>query len=269
MRFVLAAALAACASAGSFEGFKTGAEKRFVREAFDWKAALPVDEGPKEPVLQDPKLAPIGPWEVPGALIGTVKLAQQLDRHRDLITKPLGAATRLISAAGDAAFKSYFMTFAWGPQLVIAPLGDLGRLRGEGIDIRIDAETAYNFKVAINILNPVRGSTFKMTPLAGSRGSYQDIKTGAILDAVKARSFVFSAEGAEYWLLEGTDVDPATNRLATTRSFLFIHEAGTDSKAWPVAESALPLGTGVAATLDKTRLVLVRTESELRIHKTR
>lgn len=268
MKLVLAG-LVACASAGQFDGLKSNAETRFVREALDWTAALPRDEEPKEPVLQDPKLAPIAPWETPGPLIGTVKLASQLDRHRDLIAKPLGTATRLVSAAGDAAFKSYFMTFARGAEFVIAPLGDLGRLRGEGIDIRIDADTFYNFKVAINILNPVRGSTFKMTPLAGSRGSYQDIKTGAILDAVKARSFVFAADGSEYWLLEGTDVDPATGRLAGTRSFLFIHEAGTETKAWPVAESALPLGEGIAATLGETRLVLVRVDGELRLHQAR
>jgi hypothetical protein len=210
----------------------------------------------KEPVLQDARPSRIF-IEKAGKEAGRVSLPAQLDRHRDALTRQLGAAARLISAAGDAGFKNYFLTFIWSDALAIAPLGELGRLRGEGVNARVDAATVYNFKVSINIFNPVRGSTLKMTAVQGTKGPNHEVKTGVILDAVKARSYVFKAKGTEYWLLHGTDVDPATNRPAATRSLLFINEAGTSSKAWPLAESDLPADVDVAVTL-KDRLILRR-----------
>lgn len=232
------------------------------------QGALQAPQEPREPVLQDPKLAPLGSKEAPGKVVGSLKLADQIDRHRDLLTRQLGSAPRLVSVAGDAAFKTYFMTFAWAGQLVIAPLGDLNRLRGDGIDIRVDADTAYNFKVSINIFSPVRGSTLKMKAIQGTQGPNHDVKTGVILDAVKARSYVFNAKGKEFWLLAGTDVDPATNRLTDTRSLLFIHEDGTSSKAWPIAESALPAGQASSVAFGDVKLILTRSaEGQLTINE--
>lgn len=222
--------------------------------------APPIDQdGPifKEPVLQDPKPTRVFPMEKKGREAGRLSLPAQLDKHQDLLSRQLGALARLISVAGDGGFKNYFLTFIWGDALAIAPLGELGRLRGSGIDVRVDGSTVYNFKVSINIFNPVRGSTMKMTAVQGTKGPNHDVKTGVILDAVKARSYVFKAKGVEYWLLHGTDVDPATNRRAATRSLLFINEAGTSSKAWPLAETELPVDVDVAVTL-KDRLILRR-----------
>lgn len=216
-------------------------------------------EGPifKEPVLQDPKPTRVFPMEKKGKEAGRVSLPAQLDRHQDLLTRQLGAAARLISVAGDAGFKNYFLTFIWGQTLAISPLGELGRLRGDGIDVRVDAQTVTNFKVSINIFSPVRGSTLKLTAVQGTKGPNHEIKTGVVLDAVKARSYVFKAKGVEYWLLHGTDVDPATNTRTATRSLLFINEAGTSSKAWPLSESELPVDADIAVTL-KDRLILRR-----------
>lgn len=223
----------------------------------------------KEPILQDPKPSRILPFETPGNLVGKVSLPAQLDKHRDLLTRQLGPLGRLISAAGDAGFKSYFLSFAWADRLVFAPLGDLNRLRGDGINVRVDPQTAYNFKVSINIFSPVRGSTLKMTAIEGTKGPNHEVKTGVILDATKARSYVFKAKGTEYWLLHGTDVDPATNQPAKTRSLLFVNEAGLSSKAWPLAESDLPAGVNVAVTL-KDRLILRReADGTLTVHETR
>src|SRR4029077_2095639 len=100
----------------------------------------------------------------------------------------------------------------------------------------------YNFHVSINIFNPVRGSTMEIHASQGTQGPDHDISTGEILDLLHAKSFVFSARGSEYWMLHGTDVDPNTNALANTRSLLFIHYAGTSTKAYPVAEASLPVG---------------------------
>ncbi|MEK7858448.1 MAG: hypothetical protein AAB320_04820 [Elusimicrobiota bacterium] len=216
---------------------------------------------PQEPILQNPKIAPIGKSEAPGRQVAVVALPGLLDGHRDLMARQLGAVARLVSVAGDAAFKNYFLTFAWAGQLVIAPLGDLNRLRGDGIDVRIDPATAYNFKVKVNIFSPTRGSSLEMTPVQGTRGPAHSTKTGVILDAVKANSHVFSAKGKEYWLLFGTDVDAATNTLGKTRSLLIIHEAGLSSKAWPLAETALPEDRAVVVSLGDAKLFMQRSQS--------
>jgi hypothetical protein len=59
-------------------------------------------------------------------------------------------------------------------------------------------------------------------------------------------------------VLHGTDVDPATNKLVDSRSLLFIHEAGMSTKAWPVAESALPAGQPTTVSFGDNQYVLTR-----------
>jgi hypothetical protein len=194
-----------------------------------------------------------------GDVVGTIDLKPLLDHHRDLLKgKTLGAKPYDISVAGDAGFKNYFLTFQQAGSLLIAPLGDLNRLRGEGVDIQIEPGVVYNFKVSINIFDPVRGSTLQAHAVRGTRGPNHDIKTGTVLDLVKEKSAIFNADGNEYWVLHGTDVDPATNKLVDSRSLLFIHEAGMSTKAWPVAESALPAGQPTTVSFGDNQYVLTR-----------
>ncbi len=222
----------------------------------------------KEPVLLDPKPRPVKINAIK-AEVGRMNLPKFLDSHRDMFTLRLGANDWDVSVAGDAGFQKYYLTFARGDTLLIRALGDLNRLRGRGIDVRIDDKTAYNFKVAINIFNPVRGSTMKITPIQGTRGPRHRIKTGKILDRVREKSYVFKASGKEYWGLYGTDVDPVTETLGDTRSFLFINEAGMSTKAWPLAETKLPIDQPTAVDFEGTKLVLVRTAGELIINSGR
>ncbi len=273
---LLCALLAANAQAGTLEGLKASSEAQFLSTpALPPKAPLkpqtpPETEEPafEEPLIQDPRLKPLPPSQAQGAVVGRANLAPQLDRHRDLLPRQLGPSLWNISAAGDAAFKNVFLTFEQKPKLVIAPLGDLDRLRGEGVDVAVAPGVTYNFRIVVNIFDPVRGSTLKITPVRGTQGPRHDVKTGVVLDAVKARSFVFSSGGVEYWMLYGTDVDPATNTLAKTRSLLFIREAGLSSKAWPVAETSLPVGQPTSATFGDQSFVLTRTaEGELLIQR--
>lgn len=228
------------------------------------------EEAPQEPILLDPTPNPLQPLQIPGEKIGSIKLADLLDRHRDMLVRPLGAWTWAIGPAGDPGFKNFYLTFLKPDAFTIAPLGDLNRLRGDGINITIVPGTTYNFKVAINIFNPVRGSTLKITPVSGTSGPKHEMKTGVVLDAIKAKSFIFNANNKEYWMLLGTDVDPATNALAKTKSFLIINEAGVKSKAWPLAEASLEPGKPVHVDLEGTQLVLIKSpEGELSVHSPR
>lgn len=260
-------------AAPGYEALKVSADKEFLSASAAVPpasliiptppAAEPFQEAPpemhffQEPVLQDPKLKALEPSPL-GGVVGRVTLSAQLDKHRDLMTRQLGRTVWNISVAGDPGFKNFFLTFQAGERLLIRPLGDLNRLRGEGINVEIEPGVTYNFKVSVNIFNPVRGSTLKMTPVNGTQGPSHGPKTGEILDAIKARSYVFKSGGTEYWTLFGTDVDPATNALAQTKSLLFINEAGLSSKAWPLAESALSPDKPHAVTL-KQDLVLTKT----------
>ncbi len=255
---VLAAALSSSASAQSLEALRFAADSALIQALP--QARHPDLQKPQEPVLQ-PSLEPkaMHPNAAKGPEVARATLAAIDKNARHLLTKTFGARVLDLGVASDPAFKSYYLVFTDAKTSVLAALGDLNRLRGEGVDARIDANTVYNFKVSINIFSPVRGSTLKMTPVQGTRGPQNDVKTGVVLDAIRAKSVVFKARGTEYWMLYGAAAKPDASGFADTNSFLFIHEDGTSSKAWPLAESKLPLDTAVAVDLGGNTVNLTRT----------
>jgi|GEM_PF-4849883 len=194
-----------------------------------------------------------------GEELARVGLAAQLDRNLHVLNARFGARPLDVGLACEANnFKNDYLSFSDAKTMALGALGDLNRLRNEGIDIRIDAKTVYHFHVSINIFDPIRGSTLEMTPTQGTTGPSTNMKTGTLLDAVRARSTVFSIDGQEYWILYGHDVKAGGDGFADTRSFLFIKIDGLSSKAWPLAESSLKVdapssvdlgGTGVTVTL--------------------
>lgn len=251
--------LAAPAAAGP-EALRLEAAAAFRRP---WLRAAQDPSGPSEPVLQPPlRPAPFadGPR---AATVARVNLAAQLDRQRRLLARQLGSRPWDIGVAADAGLRGYFLAFTepGSQSTMLAPLGDLNRLRGAGVDARLDASTVYNFKVAVNLFSPTRGSTLQLRPVQGTRGPQHDVRTGALLDVVKAHAAVFRVKGKEYWLLYGTDATPDGSGFADTRSLLFIHENGLNSKAWPLAESRVPVAAAVSVDLEGTRLTLQRTSS--------
>lgn len=259
------------------EGLRHGAEAAWSQAGiaapaikFETKGAARPAQGPsaglERKLFHEPVLFPIAPRAV-GPALGTVNLAAQLDRHRTMIQRQLGALPWHISMASDPKFQVQYLTLFRAPALVLKRIDDLNRLRGDGVVVQADDQTQYRIKVSINIFSPVRGSTVNIDPVNGTRGPSHKLKTGAVLDAVKANTFVFKTGGKEFWLAYGTDVDPATDRLAATRSLLFVHEAGLDSKAWPVAESQLPLDQAVGIDLGGTQLSLVlASDGNLRLY---
>lgn len=219
----------------------------------------------REPVLQPPlRPAPLRPSGGPVKEVARVDLAAQLDKQRAVLARQLGAAPRDIGVASDAGLNKYYLTFTPAGQpgpVTLAPLGDLNRLRGSGVDARVDASTIYNFKVSVNIFSPTRGSTLHIKPSQGTQGPGHETKTGTVLDAVKARASVFRAGGKEFWLHYGTDVKPDGSGFDETRSFLIIQENGLSSKAWPLAESALNPDVPGTVDLAGVRVVLTRTSA--------
>lgn len=256
---LLVAALAAAASpvrAGGIESLRGFAERSFLQAPLVVQPA----QTPPEPILQPPlRPAPMRPSAAPGAELGRVNLAAQLDRNLLVLNRVFGARALDMGVATDAAFSKFYLTFSDAKSTVLGALGDLNQLRGNGVNIRIDAGTVYNFRVKANIFNPARGSTFKMSPAAGTGGPAHDMKTGALLDAAKARAALFSANNQEFWVFYGRQVLPDGSGFAEARSFLFVHEAGLSSKAWPLAESALTVGSPAVVDLGGTRVSLTRT----------
>ncbi|MBI4375466.1 MAG: hypothetical protein HY549_03355 [Elusimicrobia bacterium] len=199
------------------------------------------------------------------ALITRVSLPAQLDRHRDLQTRQLGSSVWQIGIAGDPGLKNYFLTFRRGDRLEIRPVGELKRLRGEGVNAEIEPGVTYNFRLAVWIFDPFRGSTIHMKPVSNTRGPSHKPSTGEIIDALKARAHAFKHAGVEYHALYSTDVDPNTNRLMDSRTFLFLHENGLSTRAWRFSESSLPLGQPVEVSFGDAKFILTRTGSELLI----
>jgi hypothetical protein len=261
IRALLASAVFALpAAAQPLEALRASADAALIQ-------ALPMARHPdlakpQEPVLQ-PALSPskLRPLDAPGAVVGKVVLSALMSANRRLVTRQFGGRTLDLGIVSDAAFSKKYLTFSDPATTSLALLGDMNRLRGAGLDARIDARTVYNFKVAINIFSPVRGSTLKLTPVQGTSGPAHEMKTGALLDAIRAKSFVFKAKGAELWLSYDADVLPDGSGFAETRSFLFTKEDGLSSKAWPLAEARLPVGSSAAVDLGGLKLTLTRTAS--------
>lgn len=259
LRAVAAAAvLASPASARSLEALRFSADSALI-QAFP-EAINPDLQQPLEPVLQQP-LKPMRPSAAPGAVAGTAVLSKLKSANRHVTTRQFGARTLDLGIASDASFSNKYFTFTDAKATSLAPLGDMNRLRGAGINARVDAKTVYNFKVVVNIFSPVRGSTLKMTPAQGTAGPPHDMKTGALLDAIKARSFVFKAKGVELLLSYDADVLPDGSGFAATNSFLFTKEDGLSSKAWPLSESKLPLDAPAVVDLGGIKLTLTRTSA--------
>jgi hypothetical protein len=250
---------AALAGASSFDAsmpaalFRSGA-----------RADLPAPPGKpaEKPFFLDAAPKPLRADEPAGQALARMDLAAQLDRNLALLTLELGGRLFEVGAAGDAAFKNYYLTFRSDGRVTTRPL-DLDKLRA-GFNVEIAPGIVYNFKLSLSLMDPFRKSTLRLRPAAGTRGRPHDLSSGQILDAVKAKSFLFVAEGAEYWSLYGSDVDPAAGTFAATRSLLFVRYAGMDTKAWPLAEDALgasqptrvQLASPVVMTRDAAELVI-------------
>ncbi len=264
MKIILAitttAFLASAAAAQSVEALRFSADAALIQ-------ALPQAVHPdllqtQEPTLQQPlNPLPIHPSRTLGPIVGNVSLPTLLSANRHIATRQFGARTLDLGIVSDAAFSGKYFAFTDSKGTSLAPVGDMNRLRGPGIDARIDASTVYNFKVIINIFSPVRGSTLKMAPVQGASGPSHEMKTGALLDAIRAKAFVFKAKGVELWLSYDADVLPDGSGFANTHSFLFTKEDGLSSKAWPLAEAKLPLNTSAAVDLGGLILTLTRTSA--------
>ncbi len=263
---VLAAVLLpAAAAAAPPEALGAAATRDFAASSRDLRAALTVAalQG-AGPVLQPPlKPLPFSPSAAPGAVVARVPLAAQLNKNLHLLNERLGARLLDVGAATDAGFKKFYLTFTDRAGTQLGPLGDLNALRGSGVSLRLDPATAYNFRVSINIFNPVRGSTLWMAPVAGTSGPTQSVGTGTLLDAARARATVASLGGDEYWIFYGSDVRPDGAGFAPTRSFLFVHMDGLSSKAWPLAEASLTPGVTATVDLGGTTVRVTRTADAL------
>lgn len=266
--FLSAGGSATPAAAQTIEALRLTADAALIK-ALPLAVHPDIAEPPQEPVLKKP-LDPTPPSTAPGPVVARVALAGLFSANRHILTRTLGARPLDIGTASDAAFKQQFFTFSDPKTTTLAPIGDANRLRGPGVDARVDANTVYNFKIEVNLFSPVRGSTLKMTPTQGTRGPTHAVKTGAILDATRARSFVFRAHDQELWLFYDADVLPDGSGFAETRSFLFTKEAGLSSKSWPLAESKLVIDAAADVDLDGLRLNLTRTSAgELVIRESR
>jgi len=257
---MLAALFASPAAAQSLEALRFAADTALISSLPG--AIHPDLQEPLEPVLQK-ELTPmlLAPRANPGPVVGKAVLSALKSANRHFTGRQFGARTLDLGIASDASFSNKYFTFTDAKGTALAPLGDMNRLRGEGINARIDAKTVYNFKVVVNIFSPVRGSTLKMTPVQGTAGPSHDMKTGALLDAIKARSFVFKAKGQELLLSYDADVLPDGSGFANTNSFLFTKEDGLSSKAWPLNEAKLPVDASAVVDLGGIKLTLTRTSA--------
>jgi hypothetical protein len=270
-RLLLAAALLLPAAAGAVgvESLSVSAERDFSNSPLALGEALgapPASEPFLQPALKPSLFRASG---APGSELARLNLAGQLDRNLHVTNYKFGARPLDLGLATDSGFKQFFFTFTDRVGTVLAPVGSVSQLRGPGVNARIDASTVYNFKLKINIFNPVRGSTLVMTPTANTAGASYDLKSGSLLDAVRARAVLFTLNGSEYWLFYGRDAQ-ASGIFAKTRSFLFVHMDGLSSKAWPLAESALKTDApGVVSLGDQQVSVTLASSGELVVRAAR
>lgn len=261
--FVAAVLLPSFAAAAALESFSAGAESAFLTSApsvrASVRAAARMEQSPL--VLQTPRVRALGADEAFGEVLGRVKLSAQLDRNLFLMKETLGARLLDVGVAIDPGAKARFLTFTDGAGTTLGRIGSLGDLRGRGVDIRIDARTVYNFRVQVGSIfdDPVHKSILYVTPVEGTSGPSDRMTTGRLLDAMRAKSALVDIDGEEYEIFYGRDARSDGSGFASTRSFLFTHEAGLSTKAWPLSESALPLDVPTAVTLGDVEVQMTRT----------
>lgn len=265
---LIAALLLPVAATAGVESLSVSAERDFASAPLALGASL--QAGPAaEPFLQ-PELKPL-PFRAQtaaGEELGRLNLSAQLDRNLHVTNYKFGARPLDLGIATDAGFKQFFFTFTDRVGSALAPIASVSQLRGPGVDARIDAATIYNFKLKINIFNPVRGSTLEMNPAGGTSGPSQSVKSGALLDAVRARAVLFTLNGSEYWLFYGRDAR-ASGVFAKTRSFLFVHMDGLSSKAWPLAESSLKADAPAVLSLGGEQISVTLASGDLVVRAAR
>jgi hypothetical protein len=251
----LLAAFAPAARAQSPEFLRLDAEQSFAAAspAPLLRAASRLRES--SATLQ-PALQPRAAGPLKGAVLARVTLAAQLDKNLHVTSAKFGARALDLGVATDAGFKSFYLGFSDASSVALAAVGEPRALIGGGVNARIDAKTVYNFRLAVNIFDPVKGSTLEMTPVSGTAGASSSINTGSLLSAVRARAAVFDAGGAEYWLFYGRDALADGSGFAATRSLLFVREDGLSTRTWPLAAAALKTGVPASVSLGGTTVTL-------------
>lgn len=259
-RTILAAMfLTSTATAQSLEALRISADAAFLQAL---PQAMQPGLGATRNLVQKPlSPLPANMSRTPGPVIGKVVLSSLLSANRHIMARQLGTRTLDLGIASNADFSQKFFTFSDAKTTTLAPFGSLSRLRDPGVNARIDAQTEYNFKIIVKAFSPLRSWPLKATPTQGTSGPTHNMKTGDLLDAIRAKSFVFTTSGRELWLSYDSDVLPDGSGFADTRSFVFTHEDGLSSKAWPLAEAKLPLDSGVSVNLDGLKLNLTRTSA--------
>ncbi|HEX4046458.1 MAG TPA: hypothetical protein VH309_01415 [Elusimicrobiota bacterium] len=264
-RLLLAAAVLLPAAAGAVpvESLSAGAERAFLTEAPSVRASVRAESRLAQSplVLETPSVRALGARRPIGLEAGRVDLAAQLDQNLFLMKETLGARLLDVGVAVDPGAKSRFLTFTDGAGTALGRIGSLGDLRDKGVDIRIDAATVYNFRVEVGSIfdDPVRKSILYITPVDGTVGPSDQMTTGRLLDVMHAKSALVTVDGTEYEIFYGRDALSDGSGFAGTRSFLFTHVDGLSTKAWPLAESALPLDVPTVVTLGDADLQMTRT----------
>ena len=217
----------------------------------------------RTPSLETPAFRVLGAGARRGSELGRFNLAAQLDRNLFLMKETLGSRLLDVGIVADAGAKTRFLSFTDGAGTTLGKIGSLGDLRGKGMDIRIDASTVYNFRVEVGSIfdDPVHKSILHITPTAGTHGPTSQMTTGALLNAMRAKSGIVTIEGDEYWFFYGREAVSDGSGFSKDHGFLVTHEAGMSTKAWPIEESALPLDTPTAVTLGDVTVQMTRTSS--------
>lgn len=267
-RLLLAAAVLcpAVAGAATLETLSASAGRAFLETPASVRAqvraeALLAQAPAQAPVLLTPAVRALGAGESFGSELGRVNLSAQLDRNLSLLRETLGSRLLDVGIATDPGAKTRFLTFTDASGTTLGRIGSLGGLRGAGIDVRVDASTVYNFRVEVGSIfnDPVRNSVLYTTPAEGTSGPSYDMKTGALLDLMRAKSAIVNINGDDYEIFYGRDARADGRGFAGTRSFLFTHEAGLSTKAWPLSESALPVDVPTVVTLGDAQVQMTRT----------
>ncbi|MFI5361622.1 MAG: hypothetical protein ACHQ49_06610 [Elusimicrobiota bacterium] len=269
-RTLLAASLLLPAAAGatSLESLSAAAEQSFLLTAPSVRpqvaaeaAASAVPPAAPATILETPVLRALRAGEKTGNELGRVNLSSQFDRNLFLLKETLGSRALDIGITADEGAKTRFLSFTDASGTTLGKIGSLSDLRGKGVDIRIDASTVYNFRVEVGSIfdDPVHKSILYVTPTEGTQGRSYDMTTGALLDDMRAQSAIVAIDGDEYWFFYGRDALTDGSGFAKTHSFLVTHEAGMSTKAWPIAESSLPLDTPTDVALGDTHVSMTRT----------
>ncbi|MBI4056728.1 MAG: hypothetical protein HY399_04175 [Elusimicrobia bacterium] len=189
-------------------------------------------------------------------LVATVNLFQQLDKHLR-IEKLFWLFNKSMYYASLTIDRGQSLFFAFTPptgETLLEPDKRIGR---ESISVQLDPSTRYRLTLYVNIFDPM-GSKVWFAPDKGYSGPSHSVSARQLIGFLRSKAIPIPMKDDTYYLLYGSDADPKSKRLASSKSIYFLQDKGLDSKFYTIGEEKVVVGQWTQIEVGPNTVLLSR-----------